>query len=274
MQDEIFDRAARRSAHARMKRGTDDQHWLLNQMADDLCDRLAIITRPLSNALIIGHPQKRFATHLHQMGIRAIICNTHAQSAPDIVCDEDRLPFADASFDLVIACATLDTVNDLPGALVLVRRILRPDGVFLAAMNGAGSLATLKRCIASAAAKAGQTASARIHPQIDVRAAGDLLARAGFVMPVAELDDVTARYASMGALVKDIRAMGFSNVMTDRSPIGRLAAAMTAQTFLDLADAGGKVAETFATIYLTAWKPQLDAPTRRGPIKPKLPAPL
>src|SRR3546814_8147465 len=123
--------------------------------------------------------------------------------------DEDALPFADASFDLIIACGTLESVNDLPGALILIRRILRPDGLFLAAFVGAGSLPVLRSALLAGDA---DRPAKHIHPQIAVRSAGDPLRRAGFAMPEAEGDSPTVRYSSLMSLVADMRGMGGSNI--------------------------------------------------------------
>src|SRR5919107_1568930 len=114
--------------------------------------------------------------------------------------DEDRLPFADEAFDLIVSVGVLDTVNDLPGALLLIRRALRPDGLFLAAFPGAGSLPRLKRAMLAADAVGGG-AAARVHPQIEVRSAGDLLTRAGFALPVVDVQPVDVRFASLLGLV-------------------------------------------------------------------------
>ncbi len=111
-------------------------------------------------------------------------------------CDEDRLPFADGAFDLVVSVGALDSVNDLPGALLLTRRALKPDGLFLAALAGAGSLARLRRAMLAADAAEGGAAP-RVHPQIDVRAAGDLLVRAGFALPVVDAQPVEVRFRSL-----------------------------------------------------------------------------
>ncbi len=126
--------------------------------------------------------------------------------------DEDRLPFADAAFELVVSAGVLDSVNDVPGALALVRRVLRPDGLFLGAFAGAGSLAVLKGAFLAA------EPAARFHPQIDVRAAGDLLARAGFALPVADVETLSVRYAGIGNLLRDVRGMAGAICCPARGP--------------------------------------------------------
>ena len=161
----------------------------------------------------------------------------------------------------------LDTVNDLPGALALIRRALRPDGLFLAAFAGAGSLPSLRSAIRAAEAAEGLGASPRVHPQIDLRAAGDLLARAGFALPVADAERVTVRFGSLARLVADLRAMAATNLLVSRSrPFGRLGFAAAAADFAARADADGRTAERFEILHLSGWAPAPDQPrpARRG----------
>jgi SAM-dependent methyltransferase len=236
--------------------------------ADELLDRLAMVKRDFSRALDLGCGGGYVTEQLGAKGIEVVPADAgrlFAGSAEGVQCDEDRLPFADGSFDLVVSVGVLDTVNDLPGALTLIRRALRPDGLFLAAFAGAGSLARLRRAMLEGDAIQG-AASPRIHPQIDVRAAGDLLTRAGFTLQVADAVGVDVRFPNLLKLVSDLRAMGATNMLGSRSrtPIGRygLAAAMAA--FAAEADADGKIRERFEIIYLTGWSP---APTQPQPAR-------
>ena len=144
----------------------------------------------------------------------------------------------------------LDTVNDLPGALVQIRRALRPGGLFLGAFAGAGSLPKLR-----AAFRTADPGAARIHPQIDVRAAGDLLHRTGFALPVADVEGLTARYADLPALIRDLRGMAATNVLADRSPLSRATYAAAATAFAAQADPDGRVAERFEIVFMTGWSP-------------------
>jgi SAM-dependent methyltransferase len=182
-----------------------------------------------------------------------------ARAAGGVQADEDRLPFSDGIFDLVVSVGALDTVNDLPGALILSRRALRPDGLFLAAFAGAGSLPRLKRAMLAADAVSGG-ASPRVHPQIDLRAAGDLLTRAGFALPVVDSDSVEVRFRDLRALVDDLRAMGATNILKGRAPrpIGRAAFAAAVADFSDGPDA--KTAERFEILHLLGWAPSPDQP--------------
>jgi NADH dehydrogenase [ubiquinone] 1 alpha subcomplex assembly factor 5 len=160
----------------------------------------------------------------------------------------------------------LDSVNDLPGALVQIRRALKPDGLFLGAFAGAGTLPRLKAAmLAGDAAEGG--AAPRIHPQIDVRAAGDLLTRAGFALPVADAETVEVRYSSLGRLAGDLRAMGATNVLTSRPrPLGRPGLAAALAAFEAQAEPDGKTREHFQIVQLSGWAPSPDQPqpARRG----------
>lgn len=166
-------------------------------------------------------------------------------------CDEDRLPFAPASFDLVLAGGTLDTLHDVPGALILMRRALAPGGRFFGAMLGSGSLPLLRQIVYT-----GDGPHApRLHPQIDVRAAGDLLARAGFAEPVADMDSVVARYAQWDRYRADLRANGIGNCLRTRQPLQRAQLSLWASVFVALHDDEGRVSETFCPVYMSGTVP-------------------
>jgi NADH dehydrogenase [ubiquinone] 1 alpha subcomplex assembly factor 5 len=190
-----------------------------------------------------------------------------ARSAAGVQCDEDRLPFGDGAFDLVVSAGTLDSVNDLPGALILIRRSLRPDGLFLAAFAGAGSLPRLRGAMLAADSHSG-AATPRIHPQIDVRAAGDLLARAGFALPVVDVEPVDVRFAGFGRLIRDLRGMAGGNLLglRDTRPLGRAALAAAIAEWESHSDSDGKVTERFEILHLLGWAPSPDQPkpAKRG----------
>lgn len=237
-------------------------------MAEELLDRLKDVKREFNQVLLIGSPDQFLQGQLADAGM-TIVGTDPAWSncrgpCSSVQADEDALPFGDASFDLVIACGTLDSVNDLPGALILIRRILRPDGLFLGALFGAGTLSVSRRALLVAE---GEQPAQHIHPQIEVRSAGDLLSRAGFAMPVADGDTLTVRYPSLFSLFSDLRGMGASNVLSSRPPhIDRGVMIRAAQAFEDAADADGKTAEQFSIIYLSGWAPHPDQPkpAKRG----------
>lgn len=222
--------------------------FLHDWMLDGLHDRLDAVKREFGQVLDLGCADRRFVLP----GATIVRCDAGAAFAADgVQADEDRLPFAAAGFDLVVSAGVLDTVNDLPGALTLVRRALRPGGLFLGAFFGAGGLPRLR-----AAFRAADPGAARLHPQIDVRAAGDLLLRAGFALPVADTEGVTVRYADLAGLVRDLRGMAASNLLADRTPLSRATLGAAARAFADQADPDGRIAERFEVIFVTGWSPE------------------
>lgn len=267
---QIFDHRLRAMRRDRAAAGFANHDFLYRHMADELLDRLADVKRDFAEVLVVGCPDDHLAEQLRTLGKRVTCCdpgaaNAHARGG--VQADEDALPFAENSFDLILACGTLDSVNDLPGALVLMRRILRPDGLLLAAFSSAGSLPVLRAVLLAAE---GDRPGQHLHPQIDVRAAGDLLSRAGFAMPVADGDTLVVRYASLFGLLSDLRGMGASNVLRSRPPmLTRTVLARAVDLFAQAADPDGKTAERFAIAFLTAWKPDASqpAPARRGSAK-------
>lgn len=264
---EIFDHRLRAIRRDRAARDFAAHDFLYRHTADELIDRLADVKRDLADVLVVGCPSPYLAAQLSAMGKRVVCTDpgyANAAACGGVQADEDALPFADDSFDLIVACGTLDSVNDLPGALVLMRRILRPDGLLLAAFAGAGSLPVLRATLLAAE---GDRVGQHIHPQIDVRAAGDLLSRAGLAMPVADGDVLNVRYGSLFGLLGDLRGMGASNMLRSRPPmLSRAVLGRAAEIFAQAADADGKTTERFAIAYLSGWKPDATQPkpARRG----------
>lgn len=258
--DKPFDRNLRRVRRDRAASGWADHAFLQEHMANELIDRLAIVQRPFSRALILGFAGNVLPCALDAMEIDTVTADAGfrlARAAGGVQCDEDRLPFADASFDLVVAAGTLDTVNDLPGALALIRRALRPDGLFLGAFLGSGSVPALRRAMIEADLT-GDITAPRIHPQIDIRAAGDLLGRAGFALQVADGETLRVRYPGLSRLVSDLRGSANSGLLST-PPLTRMATA-AAYTLFDSLKTDGKTSETFEIIYLTGWAPAPDQP--------------
>lgn len=268
---EIFDRSLRRRRRDRAAPHFAEHDFLIAHMADELADRLTMVTRPFDRALILGSHGTTMAPRFAAPGRMIVQADpgfAFAHAGKGVQCDEDRLPFADASFDLVVAIGTLDSVNDLPGALTLIRRILRPDGLFLGAFTGAGSLDWLKRALLAADVATSGGVAARVHPQIDVRSAGDLLARAGFALPVADGDRLDIGYGDPIRLLHDLRGMAATNLLVQRSrnAPGRAWLGALFEQFASATDADGRLRERFDLVYLSGWSPSPDQPrpAKRG----------
>jgi SAM-dependent methyltransferase len=263
---EIFDRRRRRIRRDRAAAGFAAYDFLHARMAEELLARLDSVRRPFARALDLGCLDGRIGHALRARGLQTVSADpgfVFARAAGGVQCDEDRLPFADGSFDLVVACGGIDQVNDLPGALLLIRRALQPDGLFLGAFVAAGSLPRLRAALLGAE----ERAVARLHPQIDVRSAGDLLARAGFTLPVADGERVTVRYSSLFALLTDLRGSGSASLLAGPTmPLTRTTLARAAELFAAGADPDGKTAETIEIVHLLGWAPAPDQPqpARRG----------
>lgn len=222
--------------------------------------RLDASLRPIAFALDLGTGPGILADQLRTRGISVTAADAGARFAADsggVQCDEDRLPFADRAFDLVVSIGALDTVNDLPGALSLIRRTLKPGGLFLAACIG-GPLPRLRQAMRAAEAATHAAASPRVHPRLDVRAAGDLLLRTGFHLPVADRDELSIRFASLASLVADLRAMGLTNMLRERArrPLSRAARSAASKEFKSGGEPDGKVSELFEIVYLSGWAPE------------------
>lgn len=242
-------------------------------MLDGISERLATVKRSFVDVLDLGSFDGAYVPPAGSRVARMDAGHTFARQSGAIQADEDRLPFADASFDLVVSAGVLDQVNDVPGSLALARRALRPDGLFLGALLGAGSLSTLRGALRTAE---GERPVARFHPQIDVRSAGDLLMRAGFALPVADTETLRVRYGGLGKLLDDLRGMAATNVLIERQSLRRDTLARTASAFADAADPDGRTAERFEIIFLTGWAPSPDQPqpARRGSATASLAAEL
>lgn len=259
---EIFSRTARRLRRDRAATRFADADFLRRFMVEGLEERLDAVTRTFRDVLDLGCADAGMRLPGERL-VRADPGYAFAAAAGGVQCDEDRLPFADASFDLIVSAGTLDTVNDLPGALALIRRVLRPDGLFLAAFTGGTTLGTLR---SSMLAAEGDRPSPRIHPQVSLQAASNLLMRAGFALPVADGEALTVRYADLSGLLRDLRGMAGTSLLLDRTPLSRTLLARAFDAFAARADAGARTPERFDVIYLTGWAPSPDQPkpARRG----------
>lgn len=264
-------RRALRIAAAGTAEGAD---FLMQRAADDLGTRLAAVTRRFGHAasLLSLTPAARDA--LLASGKTGHV--TRVETDPALLADGDglvataeTLPLEPESLDLAVSLYGLHEINDLPGMLVQIRRALRPDGLFLGCMAGAGTLSELREALLAAETELAGGASPRVFPLADVRDAGSLLQRARFALPVADHETVTVRYDSMFALIRDLRAMGATSSLVARSrrPAPRALFLRAAQIYAErFSDPDGRVRATFSTIWMSGWAPHASQqkPARRG----------
>ena len=270
----IFDRAlirARRRRAALLGPAT----FLLDRVADDLADRVGAVLRRFDLALDLGTPGETVREAICRLGSVATIVAADAMPAagarsrpPLVTADEEALPFRESSLDLVVSALALQFVNDLPGVLVQVRRALKPDGLFLAALIGGDTLTELRQSFAAAESEIDGGVSPRVAPFADLRDLGALLQRAGFALPVTDIDRVTVRYDNAFALMRDLRRMGATNALLDRrrTPLKRATLMRMAEIYAQrFADNDGRVRATFEIVWLSGWAPHPDQPP---PLKP------
>ncbi len=284
----IFDRSllrARRQRGLRLGPAT----FLLDQVADELANRLRLVLRRFDLAVDLGTPTAAVRTALLRDGaIGAMIAldpmigsgqrlsGDHAAAAAlRVVGDEEALPFADNTLDLVVSGLSLQAVNDLPGVLVQVRRALKPDGLFLAALLGGDTLAELRESFATAESELEGGVSPRVAPFPDLRDLGALLQRAGFALPVTDVDRITVRYATPLGLLHDLRHMGAANPLVERRRVPlRRATLMRAMEIYAarFADPDGRVRASFDIIWVSGWSPHesQQKPLRPGSAKQRL----
>ncbi|HWX14170.1 MAG TPA: methyltransferase domain-containing protein [Methylocella sp.] len=261
----IFDRSLARRRLARAAASGKGDDFLLARAIEEFRDRLSTIKRAFSEVLDAGTPAPRLAAWLvdrfqPRLLVRMAPLPETAGKIP-LVCligDEENLPLAQESFELVVTALSLQNLNDLPGALIQLRRVLRPDGLFLGCLLGGTSLHELRTVLAVAETELCGGISPRVAPFADVRELGGLLQRAGFALPVADSETVTVRYASLFDLMADLRAMGATNALVARlrKPSAKgffmRAAEVYAQRF---ADPDGRLRATFEMIFLSGWAP-------------------
>jgi SAM-dependent methyltransferase len=262
--EEMIDRklAAYFLARARA-RESGGEDFLLAHAAADLAERLMAVDRRFEKAALIAPlPAKAAETILAGNRIGAL----HQVSTLDA--PDETLPLAPQSLDLVMSLLCLHQNNDVPGALIQMKRALKPDGLMLAVMPGGETLKELRFALTQAETEIHGGASPRVLPFADVRAAGALLQRTGFALPVTDIETLTVRYDSAFGLMRELRGMGAQNALNDRSrkPIGKRffqrAAEVYAQNF---SDADGRVRATFSFVSLSGWAPH---ESQQKPLKP------
>jgi NADH dehydrogenase [ubiquinone] 1 alpha subcomplex assembly factor 5 len=246
-----FDPVLRRQRHARASGDFHTADFLHERMAGDLRERIDLVSRNFTCVLDLGGPLP-----IVSGAVRSVLSSgTQEPTGLTVVADEDRLPFAPGSFDLVVSAGGLATVNDLPQALVGIREVLQPDGLFMAAFLGGMSLVELRGCLLESESNIIGGAGSHTAPMVEASAAAGLLARAGFAMPVADVDRVTLRYSSLFGLLSDLTAMGARSVLASRRPLRRDVLAGAAARFAAMADADGKTGVTIEILHVAGWAP-------------------
>lgn len=268
----LFDRHLLRARGRRAAR-LGPATFLIDRVAEDLADRLAAVLRSFALAVDLGTPTDAVRRALRDnVGVIVAVDASPDRIArhpgPRVVADEEALPFRDGTLDLVVSALALQFVNDLPGTLVQIRRVLRPDGLFLAALLGGETLTELRQAMAEAEIALEGGVSPRVAPFADVRELGALLQRAGFALPVTDVDRLVVRYDSVFALMHDLRRMGATNALVDRrrTPLRRATLLRMSEIYARrFADADGRVRATFEVAWLSGWAPH---ESQQQPLKP------
>jgi len=281
----LFDRRLHRRRLSRAAAGFAAANFLKARAATDAVERLEAILRSFPLCVDLGARDGAFARALAESDARTRIgtlietdlsgAMLAGRSGLRVQADEEALPFAAESLDLVVSTLALHWVNDLPGALIQIRQALKPDGLFLAAVLGAATLTELRQSLTAAEAELSDGAGPRVAPFADTFDAAGLLQRAGFALPVADVDRVTVRYEHPLKLIGDLRAMGETNVLVERArrPLSRAVLARACEIYAErFADPDGRVRATFDILTMTGWAPHPDQqkPLRPGSAKMRL----
>jgi len=274
----VFNRRAVRAQRDRAAARLADHDFLFVDAAERLADRLDDITRTFPLALDLGcHGGELGRTLAGRGGMETLIQadlspamagRAADDGGPALALDEEALPFGDGCFDAVLSNLSLHWVNDLPGALIQIRRALKPDGLFLASVLGGETLVELRAALYKAETELEGGLSPRFSPLIDVRDLGNLLTRAGFALPVVDSETVTVSYDNPLKLMRDLRGMGETNANKDRRrTFSRRATMMRAAELYmsDHAGPDGRVPASFEILTMTAWAPD---PSQQKPLKP------
>jgi SAM-dependent methyltransferase len=284
----IFDRALHRHRLQRGAKSPDAADFLLARAAEDAVERLSSILRAFPLAVDLNARGNAFATALAadpiaraRVGllVEAAPCaaamtsaptspQTSPQTSPRLVADDERLPFKAESLNLVVSLLSLHWANDLVGALIQIRRALKPDGLFLGAFLGGATLTELRQSLLAAEAEVTGGAGPRVSPFADGLDGAGLLQRAGFALPVADVDRLTVVYPNPFKLMADLRAMGETNVLMDRPrrPLSRAVLARMGDIYTErFGRPDGRIPATFEIVSLTGWAPHESQPQ---PLKP------
>jgi SAM-dependent methyltransferase len=268
----IVDRPLLRARRQRAERiGAAD--FLVERVAHDMAERLSAVLREFDLAVDLGTPGDAVRRALVAGGkvgtvISASLWPPASAGAWAVVADEEMLPFRDGAIDLVVSALSLHLVNDLPGVLVQIRRALRPDGLLLAALLGGETLTELRQALAQAESEIENGVSPRVMPFADLRDLGAVLQRAGFALPVTDVERITVRYASPFALMHDLRRMGATNVLVERrrTPLRRATLARFLEIYGErFAVPDGRGRASFEIIWLSGWAPHQ---SQQQPLRP------
>ena len=254
----LFDRALLRARQDRARRGG-PATFLLDRVTEDMADRLAAVTREFADAAEIWTPGEL---------LREPVADRFRSIVRVGLDETEALPLPPESIDLAVSALAFQFVNDLPGVLAQIRRALRPDGLLLAAMIGGDTLTELRQAFAEAEAECEGGVSPRVAPFADLRDVGALLQRAGFALPVTDVDSLVVRYDNAFALMADLRRMGATNVMIERrrTPTRRATLLRMAQIYTSrFADPDGRIRASFDIIWLSGWAPHESQPK---PLRP------
>jgi SAM-dependent methyltransferase len=255
----IFDRHLLALRRARAQR-LGAEPFLLDHVANDLAERVSVVLRKFDLAVYIGTPGDAVRNLLIEKKLAARVAR--------VIADEEALPFADGSLDLAVSALSLHFVNDLPGTLIQIRRALKPDGLFLCALLGGDTLTELRQSFAAAESEIEGGISPRVAPFADLRDLGALLQRAGFALPVTDLDRLIVRYADAFSLMHDLRRMGATNVLAERrrKPMRRATLLRMAEIYRErFSDPDGRLRATFDIVWLSGWAPH---ESQQQPLKP------
>jgi SAM-dependent methyltransferase len=264
----LFDRSLLRARRVRAGK-LGGSHFLLDRVAQEMSDRLATVRRRFECAVDLGTPTDAVRRAVAASGkVGSVIAADPLAGTPArlrcagsefvVAADEEALPFREAALDLVVSALVFQFVNDLPGTLVQIRRALKPDGLLLAALAGGDTLTELRQAFAAAEAEVEHGVSPRIVPFADVRDLGMLLQRAGFALPVTDVDRFTVRYGAPLALMHDLRRMGAANPLVERSrrPLRRATLRRMTDIYVErFADNDGRIRATFEIVWLSGWAP-------------------
>ncbi len=264
----VFDRLAVRRHRERAAPGLTAFDFLIREAADRLADCLPDIRRSFPLALDLGCHGGQLASALGGRGgierlvqgdlSPAMVARASATPGPRLALDEEALPFADGRFDLIISVLSLHWVNDLPGTLVQIRRALKPDGLFLCAMLGGGTLDELRQSLLAGEIEAVDGASPRVSPFVNPHDAGALLQRAGFALPVVDTDRIVLSYADPFAMMTELRGLGEGNAVAARRRGFTPRAVIEAGArhyYQNHGGEDGRIPATFQIITLTGWAP-------------------